>query len=129
MLDTNICIALIKGVNNVVERFKQNRRFGVCISSIVLAELQFGVYKSKNVKHNGENLLNFLLGMPVLPFDLSQTMDYGIVRAFLELNGMPVGPLDTLIAAHARSLSLIMVTNNTREFSRIPDLRIENWMT
>jgi len=97
------------------------------ISTITLAELQFGIMKSSNPQKNQEALDKFLTPLEIIDFDSKATVEYGIIRANLEKKGAPIGPLDTLIAAHAKSLDLTLITNNEKEFERIPGLKIENW--
>ena len=128
MLDTNICIYAMKNKPvTVPQRIKENSRFGLCISTVTLAELAHGVFKSVNKEKNADALLKFLLGVEILPFNMSAALEYGKICAYLQKQGTPIGPLDTLIAAHALSASLIIVTNNVREFERVPGLKIENW--
>ena len=128
LLDTNICIYIIKKNPIVVfDKFRSLSVGSIGISSITLAELQFGIMKSSNPAKNQEALDKFLTPLEILDFDYNATIDYGNIRAYLEKNGTPIGPLDTLIAAHAKSLDLILITNNVREFERIPNLKIENW--
>ena len=100
----------------------------VGISSITLSELEYGVAKSSKPQQNKLALAQFLAPLAVLPYDDMAAGRYGPMRAFLESRGTPIGPLDTLIAAHAQALGYILVTNNEREFSRIPDLVVENWV-
>ena len=129
LLDTNICIYIIKKrPEKVLEKFNTLSLGDVAISSITLAELNYGIMKSTNPKKNQEALDKFLTPLEILDFDCFATMEYGKIRADLEKNGTPIGPLDTLIAAHAKSQKLTLVTNNEKEFRRIPDLKIENWM-
>ena len=128
LLDTNICIYIIKKrPANVFVKFKDLAIGSVGISSITLAELQFGVMKSSNPEKNQEALDRFLTPLEIVDFDYNATIEYGIIRADLEKKGIPIGPLDTLIASHAKSLDLILVTNNEREFERVSGLKIENW--
>jgi tRNA(fMet)-specific endonuclease VapC len=98
------------------------------ISSITLAELQYGIMKSSLPDKNREALEKFITPLEINDFDYKASVEYGKIRADLEGKGIPIGPLDTLIAAHARSLDLILVTNNEKEFNRIPDLKVENWI-
>jgi tRNA(fMet)-specific endonuclease VapC len=129
ILDTNTCIYIIKQKpENVFKRFNELPLGSVCISTITLAELQFGVAKSSNPDKNQLALNHFLVRLEVVDFDATATIEYGKIRAQLESKGCPIGSLDTLIAAHAKSLNLTLVTNNTREFSRVENLRIENWL-
>jgi tRNA(fMet)-specific endonuclease VapC len=129
LLDTNICIYIIKKrPEKVLEKFNTLSLGDVAISSITLAELHYGIMKSSNPKKNQEALDKFLTPLEILDFDYFATIEYGKIRADLEKNGTPIGPLDTLIAAHAKSQKLTLVTNNEKEFIRIPDLKIENWV-
>jgi tRNA(fMet)-specific endonuclease VapC len=128
LLDTNICIYIIKKKPiPVFERFKHLSVGSIGISTITLAELQFGITKSSNPSKNQEALDKFLTPIEIVDFGFYATLEYGRIRAELERKGTPIGPLDTLIASHAKSLDLILVTNNEREFERIDGLKIENW--
>jgi tRNA(fMet)-specific endonuclease VapC len=128
MLDTNICIYIIKKQpRQVLERLKRCRIDDVGISSITLAELEYGAAKSSNPEKNRQALALFLAPLKIFAFDDRSAVSYGELRAFLERIGMPIGSMDLLIAAHALSLSLILVTNNIKEFSRIPGIQLENW--
>lgn len=128
MLDTNICIYLIKQKPIGLIRHFQRQRVGeIGISSITASELFFGVEKSQLIEKNRTALEQFLLPLMIEPFGIQASMLYGRIRANLEKRGMPIGPLDTLIAAHALSLDTILVTNNEREFGRIHGLKVENW--
>lgn len=129
MLDTDTCIALIKRQPETAIRKLRGKPTGqVGISSITLAELAFGASKSSRPKDSHAALGEFLLPLDVAQFDELAAMHYGDVRAALAKAGTPIGPLDTLIAAHAVSLDAILVTHNTREFSRVRDLRIDDWL-
>jgi len=128
LLDTNICIYIInKKPIDVIEKFKKLPAGSVGISAITLAELQFGVIKSSNPEKNKVALNNFLVSLELLSYDFNATIEYGKIRVELEKKGSPIGPLDMLIASHALSLNLTLVTNNEREFNRIGGLKIENW--
>ncbi len=128
MLDTNICIYAIKNKpEQVLSRQQENLYNGICISAITLAELEHGVEKSNYPDKNRMALLRFLSIMTVLPFPETAASEYGNIYAFLQKRRTPIGTMDMLIAAHAKSNKMILVTNNVREFERIPDLRIENW--
>ena len=128
MLDTNICIYAIKNKpEQVLEKLKENLSNGICISAITLAELQHGVEKSMNPEKNSMALLQFLSILDILPFDDLAAVEYGKICAYLQERGTPIGTMDMLIAAHAKIENLIIVTNNVREFERVPDLKIENW--
>ena len=128
ILDTNICIYIIKRKPAIVlEKFKKFPLGSIGISAITLAELQFGIQKSSNPEKNLNALNQFIIPLEIIDFDYNATIEYGIIRAELEKRGTPIGPLDTLIGAHAKSLDLTLVTNNEKEFVRILGLRIENW--
>lgn len=128
LLDTNICIYIIKKKPvHVINRFDKINIGDICISSITLAELNYGIQKSSNPIKNEKALESFLLPLEVLNFDYTATISYGIIRANLEKKGIPIGSLDTLIAAHAKSKKLTLVTNNEKEFNRVSDLKVENW--
>jgi tRNA(fMet)-specific endonuclease VapC len=128
LLDTNICIYIIKKKPaEVFEKFKILTIGDVGISSITLAELQYGIEKSSNPEKNREALEKFLTPIEIIDYGYKATVEYGKIRAELEKKGISIGPLDMLIASHAKSLDVILVTNNVREFKRIAGLRIENW--
>ncbi len=127
MLDTNICIYVINArPPAVLARFRKERLGSIGISSVTAAELAFGVVKSDSAR-NREALELFLAPLEVLPFDASVIWHYGELRAGLERQGRPIGALDTMIAAHALASKAILVTNNTREFARVPELRLQDW--
>ena len=129
VLDTNICIYLIKQKPaGVMARFDELTVGDVGVSSITVAELQFGVHKSRYSERNRRALEQFLLPLEIAGFDGRAAEAYGIVRAALERRGTPIGALDTLIAAHALGLEATLVTNNVSEFARVPGLRIDNWV-
>ena len=128
MLDTNICIYAIKNKpEQVLRRLKENLGKGLCISAITLAELEHGVEKSAHPEKNAAALLQFLAILDVLPFDDLAAVEYGRICAYLQKRGTPIGTMDMLIAGHARAGGLTLVTNNVREFARVPALRVENW--
>ncbi len=128
MLDTNICIYAIKNKPaRVLDRLKREMEHGLCISSITLAELEYGVRHSAHVAQNEQALLRFLVILSVLPFSAVAASEYGEIRNCLARQGTPIGSLDMLIAAHARAEDLVLVTNNVREFERVPGLKLENW--
>jgi tRNA(fMet)-specific endonuclease VapC len=130
MLDTNICIYLIKRrPPQVLARFNDCAVSEIGISAITVAELQDGVKKSQRPAQNQQALTQFLLPLVIADFDAPAAAAYGPVRATLEIQGTPIGSLDTLIAAHAVSLGVTLVTNNTDEFARVPGLRVANWAT
>jgi tRNA(fMet)-specific endonuclease VapC len=129
MLDTDTCIALIKRQPpNLIKRLQAKAVGDVGVSSVTLAELRFGVSKSVPRKQNQAALDQFLLPLDIAAFDELAADSYGDVRAELESNGTPIGPLDTLIAGHALSLNVVLVTHNMREFKRITGLRIDDWL-
>lgn len=128
MLDTNICIYLIKKKpEKVLRHFRAHTVGDIGISSITLAELRYGVEKSGQVQSNREALNAFLLPLEAAAFDAEAALSYGIVRDALEKAGTPVGAMDMLIGAHALSLGATLVTNNVREFKRIKNLNIADW--
>jgi tRNA(fMet)-specific endonuclease VapC len=131
ILDTNICIYIInKKPDEVLRKFELYPVYEFGISSITHAELQYGVEKSKNKNTNQAALDEFLLPLTILPFHGQRLMRcYGEIRASLESKGQTIGPLDMLIAAHALSLDLTIISNNIKEFSRIPTLKSENWVS
>ena len=127
MLDTNICIDVINArPPTVLARFRLERLGSIGISSVTAAELAYGVAKSGSAR-NREALEMFLAPLEVLPFDVSAIWHYGELRAGLERRGPPIGALDTMIAAQALASNTILVTNNAREFARVPELRLQNW--
>jgi tRNA(fMet)-specific endonuclease VapC len=129
MLDTNACIALIKRKPAAaINRLAALELGDMGLSSVTLAELHYGVQKSARVEQNAGALGEFLLPLEIAVFDAEAAETYGRVRAALEKAGTPIGALDTLIGAHALSLSITLVTDNTREFLRIPGLVVENWL-
>lgn len=128
MLDTNICIFVIKHKPpTVIQKFMSHNPNELCISSITYAELMHGVEKSQAVKKNHLALSLFLSPFTILDFGTKAAEEYGRIRADLEKQGTPIGPMDLLIAAHAKSENLIVVTNNTRKFQRVDELKLEDW--
>jgi tRNA(fMet)-specific endonuclease VapC len=117
-----------KSSPNILERFRKEAPTNVIISSITVAELTFGMEKSSRVKENLAALKNFLQPFEVASFDGPAAEVYGRIRFELERKGTPIGPLDTLIAAHALSLGITLVTNNLKEFKRVSRLKVENWL-
>lgn len=129
MLDTNTCIALIKRRPiHAIQKFSEYQIGDIGISAVTLAELRYGISKSQHQAKNQVALDEFLLPLEIAPFDEQATVVYGVLRAMLEKQGTPIGPLDTMIAAHALSLEITLVTNNTREFNLVPDLPITDWV-
>lgn len=130
MLDTNICIYVIKQKPAaVLDRFKKTDISKISISSITLSELFFGVSKSSKPEQNFMALTQFVAPLEILPFGGEAAQYYGDLRAHLEMQGTPIGSLDMLIAAHALSNESTLVTNNEKEFNRVPSLKIENWVS
>jgi tRNA(fMet)-specific endonuclease VapC len=128
LLDTNICIYLIKKKPaKALAKFQAHSVGDIGISAVTVAELQYGVHKSQHVEQNQRALEQFLIPLICIPFDDQAAAAYGEIRAALETQGTPIGALDTLIAAHALSLNVTLVTNNTREFSRVPGLQVVDW--
>jgi tRNA(fMet)-specific endonuclease VapC len=130
LLDTNICIYIInEKPKRVLEKFARYPVHEFGMSSITHAELQYGVQKSKYKTKNQNALDEFLMPLTILSFHGKKTvLHYGNIRAMLESEGKTIGPLDMLIAAHALSLDLTIISNNIKEFSRIPNLKCENWV-
>ncbi len=129
MLDTNICIYIIKKkYKNILNKIRTIESGNICISSVTYAELVYGIEKSQKKEKNRVALLSLLSNIDVLDFDMSASDNYGLIRAELEKKGTPIGPLDTMIAAHASSLGYILVTNNEKEFLRVSNLTVENWV-
>lgn len=128
MLDTNICIYLIKKKSpSIVKHIKKHSAGDIGISSITLAELYYGVEKSQYVQKNREALSEFILPLEIADFDEKASQTYGIVRSILEKKGRLIGSMDMLIGAHALSLGATLVTANTKEFAQIKNLRIADW--
>ena len=128
LLDTNLCVYIInRKPPAVIERFRQMVLGEVGVSSITAAELAFGVAKSGSAR-NRTALEKFLAPLEILPFGGDAIWVYGDIRSALERSGTPIGALDTLIAAHALSAKLTLVTNNLKEFQRVAGLRCENWV-
>lgn len=129
LLDTNICIAIIKKCPLEVKNKMIRTALGeVAISSIVLAELWYGIELSKKQIENKAALNDFLQYVVVMDWPKSAGIEYGKIRALLKKMGTPIGANDLLIAAHALALNAILISDNTREFSRIPGLKLENWI-
>ena len=128
MLDTNICIYVIKHKpEKVFQKLQEVDPEDVCVSSVTYAELVHGVEKSAAVEKNRLALSILFANIEILDFDVDAANCYGKIRAGLEKKGTPIGALDMMIAGHAMSKGYIVVTNNVKEFSRVRDLKIENW--
>lgn len=129
MLDTNICIYIIKRKpHTVIERFLRTDISQIGISSITLSELLYGVSKSSKPEQNQIALMQFMAPLEILPYGDDAAQYYGNLRVHLEKQGTPIGSLDMLIAAHALSKACTLITNNESEFSRVTNLKIENWV-
>ncbi|HTN28302.1 MAG TPA: type II toxin-antitoxin system VapC family toxin [Burkholderiales bacterium] len=127
LLDTDICIYLInERPKGVLARFRQRQIGDIGVSTVTVSELAYGVARTESAR-NRAALDAFLLPLEIVSYDLSAALCYGEVRADLAKRGRPIGPLDTQIAAHALSLSVTLVTNNVREFSRVKGLSVESW--
>lgn len=128
LLDTSTCVFIIRNKSQLaLSRLRQHAVGVVAISSITLAELRYGADKSQDPAKNHAALNSFLAPLEVVEFDAQAAGEYGRIRVDLENRGLPIGALDTLIAAHAKSLNLTVVTNNVGEFSRVPGLSVEDW--
>lgn len=129
MLDTNICIYIIKNKpQSVLDELKKCNVGDIILSSITVSELIYGAYKSQFVEKNLKAIEHFLIPFDVAEYDYKAALEYGKLRASLEKKGQPIGSLDMLIAAHALSLDITLVTNNTKEFERVEGLEVENWV-
>ncbi len=129
LIDTNICIYIMNNhPPEVIEKFKKIGIGEVGVSSITVSELYYGVCKSSQIKKNSQRVNEFLQPFTILPYDEKASINYGHIRYELEKTGKLIGPLDMLIAAHALSNDLILITNNMKEFKKIKSLRLENWV-
>jgi tRNA(fMet)-specific endonuclease VapC len=129
LLDTNICIGLIRQQpKGLIKQLTSYKPGDIGISTITIAELIHGAQKSSHIEQNMTALDQFLLPLEIADFDQSAAFVYGYIRNYLESKGTVIGSMDMLIAAHALSLDVALVTNNTREFKRVPDLKMEDWM-
>ena len=129
LLDTNICIYIIKKKPiEVFEKFKQLEIGTLKISSITVAELYFGAYNSQNLEKNIETVKKFLVPFEIVDFDRKASIEYARIKADLRKKGQVIGELDMQIAGIALSNNLVLVTNNEKEFVRVSNLKIENWI-
>ena len=128
MLDTNIIIYTIKNRPEQVRKLFRQHDEQICISTITLGELIFGAEHSQQVERNLADIEAMIARLEVLPFDNKAAYHFGQVRAHLYNSGQPIGPYDMMITGHARSSGLILVTNNVKEFTRVPGLILENWV-
>jgi tRNA(fMet)-specific endonuclease VapC len=128
LLDSNICIYIINGrPRKVVQKIKEYNPPEIKLSSISIAELEYGVSKSENREKNRQALINFASAFDIVDFNDDDAEIYGMIRADLEKNGQVIGPYDMQIAAQAISRNMVLVTNNVKEFCRVKNLKIENW--
>jgi len=128
LLDTNVCVDYLNGrFPAVVRRIQEAAPDDLCTSAVAVAELRYGADRSRNVRRNHARLDDFLREIRCVGFDEGAARLFGKIRATLEAAGTPIGPYDTMIAAHAKHLGLTLVTDNEREFVRVAGLRIENW--
>lgn len=128
MLDTNMCVFAMKQTGNVIDNLLKHEPEDICISSITYAELVYGVEKSQSKDRNRLALTLFLSDIQIIPYDDRAAQEYGCIRANLQQKGTPIGPMDMLIASHAKALGVIVITNNTREFERVDGLKLEDWL-
>lgn len=129
LLDTNICVYIIKErPRQVLDRFRIQNVGEIAISTITIAELEYGASKSQMPSKNREGLTKFLMPLEVVDFDVADALEYGIIRSDLEQKGQIIGSMDMLIAAQAIAKGLTLVTNNLREFQRVRGLVLENWV-
>jgi len=130
MLDTNICIYIIKHrPASVLERFRQYDLNQFCLSMVSYAEFHFGALKSQHTEHNLQQLQRLTSQIKILPWAHEAAHQYGDIRRHLEQYGTKIGSNDTMIAGHALSLGCVLVTNNVREFERVPELKVESWVS
>ena len=128
LLDTNICIfAINKRPQKVINLLNERSKDGLYLSSLTIAELEYGVENSLHIEKNRIALLKFISIFNIINFDDSDAIKYGILKAKLRKQGMLIGPIDMLLAAQAISKNLIFVTNNVNEFNRVEKLIIEDW--
>jgi len=129
MLDTDICSYIIKDrPQQVYQHFAKHDMADICISMVTYAELNYGVEKSSSSKINSDVIAKFVAHLTIVPWDEDAAECYGSVRAVLERRGTPIGAVDMMIAAHAKSLDITLVTNNQKHFNKVAGLKLENWM-
>jgi len=129
LLDTNTCIYVInKKPSSAVRKIQTKQPEQVAISSITIAELEYGVARSEHPERNRVALMEFLMPFTILDFDHEAATIYGVIRSSLDKVGKPIGPMDLLLAAQARARNMVLVTNNLKEFKRVEGLRLENWV-
>lgn len=128
ILDTNIVMYAIKNRPQQIRSCFKKHQGQMCISTVAFGELIFGAERSQQVERNLADIEAMVARMEVLPMDNQAAYHFGQIRAELYRIGQPIGPYDMMIAGHARSSGLILVTNNTKEFERVPGIRLENWV-
>ena len=129
MLDTNICIYIIKNKpKSVKERFREFEIGELCISTITVSELMYGAFKSEYTEKNLKAIESFLMPFEIVDYDFMASVEYGKIRAYLKKKGKVIGNMDMQIAGHALALDLVLVTNNTKEFERVEGLGLDNWI-
>ena len=129
LLDTNICIYAIKNKpSQILDKIKERSKYGIYISSLTIAELEYGIENSNRIEENRIALLKFISIFNILCFDDMDAIPYGKLKAKMKKEGNLIGPIDLLLAAQALSKDLIFVTNNTKEFIRIDNIKLENWV-
>lgn len=129
LIDTNICVAILRGTSpRVTPRFRAAMNSGVAVSAVTAAELYYGVAKSSRPEKNRRDVENLLGSMTILPFGGRAVEAFGLIRNYLRSRGQIIGPYDLLIAAQAIAENAVLVTNNTREFARVPTLILEDWV-
>lgn len=128
LLDTNILIAMTKERPGLAERLARYPAHAIWLSSVVVAEIEYGIAKSARREHNRRVFDCLLGGFPIVPFDATAARQYGPIRARLEWEGRLIGPNDLMIAAHAKALGAVLVTDNVGEFALVAGLVLENWL-
>lgn len=129
LIDTNICIYLIMNRNESVrKRIEEAKPYQVAVSAVSAAELAYGAAKSRHIEQNRRVLRNFLSAFEIVPFDDRDAEQFGIIRALLEKQGQPIGVYDLEIASQGLTRNMTVVTNNEKEFRRVPGLMVENWV-
>jgi len=129
MLDTCILIHIIRERNlNIIRMLRTKMTGEVNMSAVTVAEMEYGAAKSSRPDENRDALYQFLSPLNILPFDQNAAYEYGLIRSYLERKGMIIGSLDMMIVAHARSIPATIVSDNVREFERVPGLTVENWL-
>ena len=129
VIDTNICIYLInKRFEYLLKKFESFKKSEIAVSAVTVAELEYGIAKSLYPEKNRLALVEFISSFEIIPFSNEDTQSFGLIRAYLNKNGTPIGPYDLQIAAQCLTRDSILVTNNEKKFKRIPNLMIENWI-